>query len=64
MPSRQFKATGLESLNPGTARRAYKSPMVSLFGPVIGLTMGSGGTKGDGSAGKTRGGNGMNMNMM
>ena len=61
MPSRQFKATGLESPKRGTERLAYKSPKLSLFGPVRGLTMGSGGMGRDANNTMSMGGNGMNM---
>ncbi|PLW68401.1 hypothetical protein [Pseudohalioglobus lutimaris] len=45
-------------------KSAYASPRLTRFGPVQGLTLGSGGTMGDGQLGMTRGGTmGMSMGM-
>ena len=37
-------------------KSTYVSPRLPRLGPVQGLTLGSGGTKGDGQLGMTRGG--------
>ncbi len=42
-------------------KSAYTSPQLTRFGAVQGLTLGSGGSKGDGRLGHTRGGSGMDM---
>ena len=38
-------------------KNTYTPPRLTRFGPVQGLTLGSGGTKGDGQLGMTRGNN-------
>ena len=42
----------------GGERRAYERPTLSRFGRISGLTMGSGGNRGDGALGRTRRGGG------
>lgn len=40
----------------GTSKSTWFQPTLKQFGPVQGLTLGSGGSNGDGQLGKTRGG--------
>lgn len=47
---------------PPQRKSAYTVPTLTRFGAVQGLTLGSGGSRGDGQLGMTRGGM-MNMNM-
>ena len=48
---------------PVNRKSSYTSPRLETFGPVQGLTLGSGGTMGDGNLGMTRGDNDMGMGM-
>jgi hypothetical protein len=43
-----------QSLSATSSKRAYSRPKLETFGPVKGLTLGSGGSKGDGRLGMTR----------
>jgi hypothetical protein len=45
---------------PAPSKSLYTSPHLETFGPVQGLTLGSGGTMGDGNLGMTRGDMDMN----
>ena len=44
-----------------TRKSTYTSPRLETFGPLQGLTLGSGGNMGDGNLGMTRGDGGMDM---
>lgn len=53
MPTWNPETTESERANTGARRRAYKSPALTRFGRVSGLTMGSGGMGNDGALGMT-----------